>query len=61
MSRIFSFVTEMEQQKFFEGVKTEYTESRKDKGEDVSDFGIVLNIEGRHKTEDNEKTEGEES
>jgi hypothetical protein len=45
MSRIFSFVTELENDGLFTGVKTESTESRKEEGEDVSDFTIVMNIE----------------
>jgi Tfp pilus assembly protein PilN len=57
MSRIFSFVTELENNPFFESVKTEYTESKKDKGEDVSDFGIVMVIEGRYRPEKEEAEE----
>jgi len=42
MSRIFAFVTELENDNQFSGVKTEFTEARKEDGEDVSDFGITM-------------------
>ncbi len=45
MSRIFAFVTELENDDLFKGVKTEFTESRREKKKDVSDFGIVMTME----------------
>jgi len=45
MSRIFAFVTELENDPLFSGVKTEFTESKKERGEDVSEFGIVMQVE----------------
>ena len=45
MSRIFAFVTELENDKLYASVKTEFTEARKEEGEDVSDFGIVMTVE----------------
>jgi len=45
MSQIFAFVTELENEPLFMDVKTEYTESRKEGDEDVSEFGLVMTIE----------------
>lgn len=45
MSRVFSFVTELENDVLFKGVKTEFTESRKEKEKDYSDFGISMAVE----------------
>ena len=45
MSRIFAFVTELENNNIFQEVKTEFTENRKEGGKDVADFGIVMSIE----------------
>lgn len=45
MSRIFTFVKELEIDPLFAGVKTESTESKKQEGEDVSDFGITMEME----------------
>jgi len=60
MSRVFALVTELENDSFFEGVKTEYTESRKEKGEDVSDFGIMMYVEGRRQAEETTDAEAVE-
>ena len=45
MSRIFAFVTELENNKLFKGVKTEYTESSGASGQEISEFGIVMTLE----------------
>jgi len=45
MSGVFAFVTELENDPFYKGVKTEFTESRKEKEKDWSDFGIGMVIE----------------
>lgn len=45
MSRIFAFVTELENDALFKGVKTEFTESKKEQGQDVSEFGLVMMLE----------------
>jgi len=50
MSRIFQFVTQLENDPLFSQVKTEYTENRKEGNEDVADFGIVMTLEGHEQT-----------
>ncbi|OGW79807.1 MAG: hypothetical protein A3G33_02860 [Omnitrophica bacterium RIFCSPLOWO2_12_FULL_44_17] len=40
MSRVFNFVTELEQSGYFESVKTNQTKSRREAGKDVADFEI---------------------
>jgi hypothetical protein len=64
MSRIFVFVKDLETSGFFTSVKTEYTESKKQDGEDVSDFGIAWNWKGGYinggteKPKEKEQTRG---
>jgi hypothetical protein len=42
MSRIFSLVTELENNAFFKDVKVDFTRSRRQAGQEVSDFGLTL-------------------
>jgi len=42
MSRIFSFVTELENNEFFKDVKVDFTRSRRQSGVEVADFGLTL-------------------
>ena len=45
MSRVFSLVTDMENNKFFSNVKVDSTRSRRVEGNEVADFGLTLTIE----------------
>ena len=45
MSRVFSFVTEFENNPYFVNVTSDYTKSRKENDRDVSDFGLSANWE----------------
>lgn len=45
MSRVFSFVTEFENNPAFKNVKNDYAKSRKVDGKDMTDFGLSANLE----------------
>lgn len=45
MSRVFSFVTEFENNPRFKNVKNDYAKSRKVDGKDMTDFGLSANLE----------------
>ena len=45
MSRVFSFVTEFENNPVFKNVKNDYAKSRKVEGKDMTDFGLSANLE----------------
>ncbi len=45
MSRVFSFVTEFENNPVFKNVKNDYAKSRKVDGKDMTDFGLSANLE----------------
>lgn len=45
MSRVFSFVTEFENNAIFKNVKNDYAKSRKVDGKDMTDFGLSANLE----------------
>lgn len=45
MSRVFSFVTEFENNPAFKNVKNDYAKSRKVEGRDMTDFGLSANLE----------------
>lgn len=45
MSRVFSFVTEFENNAVFKNVKNDYAKSRKVDGKDMTDFGLSANLE----------------
>ena len=44
MSKVFSFVTALEESPFFDGVKTKSTAAKKDHGKDVASFEIVMKL-----------------
>ena len=44
MSKVFSFVTALEDSPLFDGVKTKSTASKKDRGKDVATFEIVMKV-----------------
>ncbi len=46
MSRVFSLVTDLENNTFFKNVKVDFTKSRIVSGKEVADFGLTLTIEG---------------
>lgn len=46
MSTVFSFVTELENSRLFQGVTSDYAKSRKENDQDVSDFGLSAGLEG---------------
>ncbi|MDD4957073.1 MAG: pilus assembly protein PilM [Candidatus Omnitrophica bacterium] len=45
MSQVFSLVTELENNKHFSNVKVDFTKSRRQKEQEVADFGLTLTIE----------------
>ncbi|MFH1768839.1 MAG: PilN domain-containing protein, partial [Candidatus Omnitrophota bacterium] len=45
MSRVFSLVTALENNKIFKNVKVDFTKSRVVKKEEVADFGLTLVLE----------------
>ena len=45
MSTVFSFVTELENSPRFKNVTSDYTKSRKENDQDVSDFGLSALLE----------------
>ena len=44
MSKVFGFVTVLEESPFFDGVKTKSTAAKKDRGKDVASFEIVMRL-----------------
>jgi len=42
MSRVFSFVTELENSEFFKNVKVDFTKTRRFKNKEVADFGLTF-------------------
>lgn len=46
MSTVFTLVSEMEQSKYFQNVKTKYTTKRKEDDKDLTDFQITCALEG---------------
>ena len=45
MSRVFSLVTSLEGNQFFKNVKVDFTKSRRQKNQEVADFGLTLLLE----------------
>ena len=45
MSNVFSFVTTLENSLYFEGVKTSYTTTKKEQGEEYTKFEIICMYE----------------
>jgi Tfp pilus assembly protein PilN len=45
MSMVFSLVTDLENNSYFSNVKVDFTKTRKQKGIEVSDFGLTLSLE----------------
>ncbi len=45
MSRVFNFVSALEESAYFKGVKTKSTTAKKDRGKDVAAFDIVFRLE----------------
>ena len=52
MSNVFSFVTTLENSTYFENVKTTYTTTKKDQGEEYTKFEIICMYEGEEGYED---------
>lgn len=46
MSKVFSFVTEIEESEYFKDVNVDFTKTRRVKGEEVADFGFTFYLEG---------------
>lgn len=47
MSRVFSLVTDLENNTLFKNVKVDFTKTRTVKGKEVADFGLTLSLEER--------------
>ena len=47
MSNVFSFVTTLEDSSYFENVKTTYTTTKKDQGDEYTKFEIICMYEGQ--------------
>ena len=45
MSKVFTFVGEMEKTKYFQNVETKYTTKRKEDDKDLTDFQITCTLE----------------
>lgn len=45
MSRVFSLVTDLENEKLFKNVKVDFTKTRRFKNQEVSDFGLTFELE----------------
>lgn len=45
MSRVFSLVTDLENNQYFKNVKVDFTKSRRIEGKEVADFGLTLSLE----------------
>jgi len=45
MSQVFSFVTDLENNKYFKNVKVDFTKSRRVQNQEVADFGLTLSLE----------------
>ena len=57
MSRVFNFVTALEESEYFKSVKTTSTTAKKDRGKDVAAFEIVFRLESTDDEEDEEMGE----
>ena len=52
MSRVFNFVTALEEAELFKNVKTRSTTAKKDRGKDVAAFEITLKLEWAEEEDD---------
>ncbi len=61
MSRVFNFVTALEESELFKGVKTRSTTAKKDRGKDVAAFDISFRLESAKDETEEEKAAAEEA
>jgi len=57
MSRVFNFVTALEESEYFKSVKTTSTTAKKDRGKDVASFEIVFRLESADDEEEEDEFE----
>lgn len=56
MSRVFNYITYLEESTFFKGIKTKSTAAKKERGKDVSSFELEFKLESANDEEEGEPT-----